>query len=55
MDGCKPLHEGGHNSLTGSIWWDKRIQAAACGFGLATSGDMWNQMHNKVGRCRLNR
>ena len=40
-------HEGGHNSLTGSIWWDKRIQAATCGFGLSTSGDMWNQMHNK--------
>ena len=40
-------HEGGHNSLTGCIWWDKRIQAATCGFGLATSGDMWNQMHNK--------
>jgi len=40
-------HEGGHNSLTGSIWMDKRIQAATCGFGLATSGDMWNQMHNK--------
>jgi len=40
-------HEGGHNSLTGSIWWDKRIQAACMGFGLGTSGDMWNQMHNK--------
>lgn len=40
-------HEGGHNSLTGTIWMDKRIQAAACGFGLSTSGDMWNQMHNK--------
>jgi len=40
-------HEGGHNSLTGNIWLDKRIQAAACGFGLSTSGDMWNQMHNK--------
>ena len=40
-------HEGGHNSLTGNIWWDKRIQAATCGFGLSTSGDMWNQMHNK--------
>jgi hypothetical protein len=40
-------HEGGHNSLTGDIWMDKRIQAATCGFGLATSGDMWNQMHNK--------
>ncbi|MDB9924819.1 fatty acid desaturase [bacterium] len=40
-------HEGGHNSLTGKIWWDKRIQAATCGFGLSTSSDMWNQMHNK--------
>lgn len=40
-------HEGGHNSLSGSIWWDKRIQAATCGFGLATSGTMWNTMHNK--------
>jgi len=40
-------HEGGHNSLTGDIWWDKRIQAAAMGFGLGTSGEMWNQMHNK--------
>ena len=40
-------HEGGHNSLTGDSFWDKRIQAATCGFGLGTSGDMWNQMHNK--------
>lgn len=40
-------HEGGHNSLTGNIWWDKRIQAFAAGFGLASSGDMWNNMHNK--------
>ena len=40
-------HEGGHNSLTGKIWWDKRIQAACMGFGLGTSGDMWNQMHNR--------
>jgi hypothetical protein len=31
-------HEGGHNSLTGNIWWDKRIQAFAAGFGLASSG-----------------
>ena len=30
-------HEGGHNSLTGDIWWDKRIQAATCGFGLSLS------------------
>ena len=40
-------HEGGHNSLTGNIWWDKRIQAFTAGFGLASSGDMWNNMHNK--------
>lgn len=40
-------HEGGHNSLAGNVWWDKRVQAATCGFGLSTSGDMWNQMHNK--------
>lgn len=40
-------HEGGHSSLTGNIWWDKRIQAFTAGFGLAGSGDMWNSMHNK--------
>lgn len=40
-------HEGGHNSLTGNIWIDKRIQAMLMGFGLGTSGDMWNLMHNK--------
>lgn len=40
-------HEGGHNSLTGNMWLDKRIQAATAGFGLASSGDMWNSMHNK--------
>lgn len=40
-------HEGGHSSLTGNIWWDKRIQAFTGGFGLASSGDMWNLMHNK--------
>ena len=40
-------HEGGHNSLTGNIWIDKRIQACLMGFGLGTSGDMWNVMHNK--------
>ena len=40
-------HEGGHNSLTGSVYVDKRLQAMTCGFGLSTSGEMWNQMHNK--------
>ena len=40
-------HEGGHGSLTGNLWWDKRIQAMTIGFGLGSSGDMWNSMHNK--------
>eukprot|EP00300_Choanocystis_sp_HF-7_P001346 c11087_g1_i1.p1 GENE.c11087_g1_i1~~c11087_g1_i1.p1 ORF type:complete len:464 (+),score=102.38 c11087_g1_i1:174-1394(+) len=40
-------HEGGHNSLTGSIKTDKLIQKAAIGFGLCCSGDMWNSMHEK--------
>lgn len=40
-------HEGGHNSLTGNIYWDKRIQAAFIGFGLGSSGLTWNNMHQK--------
>jgi fatty acid desaturase len=40
-------HEGGHNSLTGNMWWDKRIQACFIGFGLGSSGSMWNSMHEK--------
>lgn len=40
-------HEGGHGSLTGNLWMDKRIQALTIGFGLGSSGDMWNGMHNK--------
>ena len=40
-------HEGGHNSLTGKIWFDKRIQEFFIGFGLHSSGNMWNLMHNK--------
>jgi hypothetical protein len=30
-------HEGGHNSLAGNVWWDKRIQAATCGTRCTTS------------------
>ena len=44
--GCN-TQKAGHNSLTGNIWIDKRIQACLMGFGLGTSGDMWNVMHNK--------
>lgn len=40
-------HEGGHNSLTGHIATDKLIQEVFVGFGLHTSGIMWNKMHNK--------
>mmetsp|Transcript_24602 Transcript_24602/g.30085 ORF Transcript_24602/g.30085 Transcript_24602/m.30085 type:complete len:447 (+) Transcript_24602:2544-3884(+) len=40
-------HEGGHGSLTTSISAGKRIQKVLIGFGLGTSGAMWNAMHNK--------
>ena len=40
-------HEGGHNSLTGNIRTDKLIQEFFIGFGLHSSGNMWNIMHNK--------
>ena len=40
-------HEGGHNSLTGNIQIDKRIQNVFIGFGLLTDGSMWNHMHNR--------
>jgi fatty acid desaturase len=29
------------------MWWDKRIQACFIGFGLGSSGSMWNSMHEK--------
>jgi len=44
-------HEGGHNSLTGIMWIDKRIQEISIGFGLLTSAAMWNSMHNKHHAC----
>jgi len=40
-------HEGGHNSLTGKMWLDKRIQSAFIGFGLGSSPTTWNNMHQK--------
>ena len=40
-------HEGGHNSLTGNIVVDKRIQNVFMAFGLFIDGSMWNSMHNK--------
>jgi len=44
-------HEGGHNSLSGVSWIDKKIQEVTIGFGLLTSGNMWNSMHNKHHAC----
>jgi len=44
-------HEGGHNSLSSVMWIDKRIQEITIGFGLLTSGGMWNSMHNKHHTC----
>ena len=40
-------HEAGHRSFTGDIKMDDIIQKATIGFGLLTSGPMWNSMHNK--------
>jgi len=40
-------HEAGHNSLTGNIKIDKKIQSVVIGFGLFVDGSMWNSMHNK--------
>jgi hypothetical protein len=37
-------HEGGHNSLTGKIWFDKLIQEFIYGFGLHVSGNMWTNI-----------
>jgi fatty acid desaturase len=40
-------HEAGHNSFTGDIKIDKKIQNIVIGFGLFVDGSMWNSMHNK--------
>ena len=41
------MHEAGHNSLVNDIGVNKHIQKMLIGFGLWTSGSMWNSMHNK--------
>lgn len=40
-------HEGGHNSLTGNIKNDKKIQDIFIGFFLLCDSSVWNGMHNK--------
>ena len=40
-------HEAGHRSFTGIIKYDNIIQKITIGFGLLTSANMWNSMHNK--------
>jgi fatty acid desaturase len=44
-------HEGGHNSLTGDMKTDKALQTFFIGFGLSSSGAMWNAMHQKHHAC----
>lgn len=41
------MHEGGHCSLTGILWVDKRIQEFMMGFGALCSGRAWNSLHNR--------
>jgi fatty acid desaturase len=40
-------HEAGHRSFIGNKYYDDRIQKMTIGFGLLTSGSLWNSMHNK--------
>ena len=44
-------HEAGHGSFTGTPWVDKHIQKMVMGFGLSTSGKVWNNMHNRHHAC----
>jgi len=41
------MHEGGHNSLTGSPKADKILQSLFFGIGFGMSGNYWNNQHNK--------
>ena len=41
------MHEGGHYSLTGSIWLDRQLQMFTYGFGCGLSGAYWRNQHNK--------
>ena len=40
-------HEAGHNSLTGNINIDKRLQQFMFGIGCGMSGTWWNSQHNR--------
>jgi fatty acid desaturase 2 (delta-6 desaturase) len=40
-------HECGHTSFTCNKYYDKIIQKITIGFGLSTSGTVWNKMHNR--------
>lgn len=40
-------HECGHISFTCNQKYDKFIQSILMGFGLSTSGSLWNSMHNR--------
>ena len=40
-------HECGHTSFTCDKYYDKIIQKITIGFGLSTSGTVWNKMHNR--------
>jgi fatty acid desaturase len=40
-------HECGHISFTCNKYYDKIIQKITIGFGLSTSGTVWNTMHNR--------
>jgi cytochrome b involved in lipid metabolism len=41
------MHEGGHNSLTGRIKVDIRLQEVVYGLGCGMSGAWWRNQHNK--------
>jgi fatty acid desaturase 2 (delta-6 desaturase) len=44
-------HEAGHGSFTCIKSLDKHIQKMTMGFGLSTSGRVWNNMHNRHHAC----
>lgn len=49
------MHEAGHYSLTGNIWWDRLLQELTYGFGIGLSGAYWRNQHNKVHFCFFSR
>ncbi|CAD7929739.1 unnamed protein product [Amoebophrya sp. A25] len=40
-------HEGGHYSLTGTMWLDRRVQQMLYGLGCGMAGSWWRNQHNK--------